>query len=327
MKTLTKQSLAALLSIAPALVQADTTVFSDNFSSSTINGASIPTGTSTSYDVASSKNATTSIAAADLKMGIAATTSGFVEAQAIFASSAVSLTGIGDSIRLTATFTDTLNLLNGSSSFICYGLYNSAGSLPLTGLTSSGLSATAGSPNSTGGVQLWQGYVGRIAGSGGNSSVYLRPQQSGLDTSSQNQDLIGNNWGGGAYDTPGGATLGTTVSTLSLTTSAQYTLAFSLTLTAANTYDVSSILYDGAGTGGTVLSSQTVSASGANFLTSSFDGLALGYRHSGTSLATTIDINSITVTANINAVPEPTSATLLGGAVVLLGLLRRQQRA
>lgn len=327
MKTLTKKSLLALLSLAPALVQADTTIFNDNLSSSTINGASIPTGTSTSYDVASSKNATTSIAAGDLKMGMAATTSGFVQAQAVFASSAVSLTGVGDSIRLTATFTDTLNLLNGTSSFICYGLYNSAGSLPLTGLTSSGLSATAGSPNSTGGVQLWQGYVGRLAGSGGSSSVYLRPQQSGVDTSSQNQDLIGNNWGGGAYDTPGGTTLGSVASTLSLTVSAQYTLAFSLTLTAANTYDISSILYDGVGTGGTVLSTQTVSASGANFLTSSFDGLAIGYRHSGTSMATTIDINAITVTANISTVPEPSSAALVLSGITLLGMIQRSRRA
>lgn len=287
------------------------TVFSDNFSTSTLNGASIPTSTSTSYDIASSKNSTTSsIAANDLKILIPATTSGFVEAQAIFANSPVTLVIMGDYLDLTASFTASANVISGTSgtsSFLCYGLFDSDGSAPLTNLANAGLSATLGSTNSTGGVQGWIGYVSRVAPATGSSTLITRPAQSGADTSSQNQDLIGNNWGGGAFDTPAGFTLGTLASTSSLTDLQQYTLSFRITLTAANTYGIESKIYNGVGTNGPVLFNQSATASGGNFLTSDFDSLAIGYRYSGVSAASALDVNDLTVTTSVAIGGGPTN--------------------
>lgn len=291
---------ALLSSVAPGRAA---TVFSDNFSSSTLNGTSVPTTSATSYDIASSKNSSgCSIAAGNLKIVIPATTSGFVEAQARFATAPVTLGTTGDHLEFTATFTATANIISGSSgagSFLCYGLFNSAGTTPLTVLANSGLSTTLSSPNSTGGVQGWQGYVSRVGIATANSTIITRPAQSGADTSSQNQDLIGNNWGGGAFDTPAGVTLGTLTSTISLTDLQQYTLTFRLTLTAANTYSIESKLYSGVGTNGSVVFSQGATASGTDFLTSSFDGLVLGYRYSGGSAASTLDVSSLSVTTSL----------------------------
>lgn len=279
------------------------TIFTDSFATSTINGPSTPTSSATSYDIASSKNSSAcSIAAGDLKILLPATTSGFVQAQARFASTPVPLTNSGDYLELTAAFTATANVISGGSgagSFLCYGLFNSGGSAPLTVLANSGLSTTLGSPNSTGGVQGWQGYVSRVGIATATSTIITRPAQSGVDTSSQNQDLIGNNWGGGAFDTPAGVTLGSLTSTSSLSDLQQYTLTFRLTLTAASNYSIESKLYSGLGTNGSVVFSQSATASGADFLTSSFDGLVLGYRYSGASAASTLNVSSFTVTTSL----------------------------
>jgi hypothetical protein len=49
-------------------------------------------------------------------------------------------------------------------------------------------------------------------------------------------------------------------------------------------------------------------------LTTSFDGLALGYRYNGTSGAATLNVNSIQVTATL--VPEPASMSCVAAALV-----------
>src|SRR5580704_2982685 len=95
--------LALLAVIAPLCVsRAQTTFFTDNFSNgSTTNQVSIPGGTptasSTSYDIASTKGTVVTIAPNLLHMTLgAATSSGFLEAQALFATNAISLNASND---------------------------------------------------------------------------------------------------------------------------------------------------------------------------------------------------------------------------------------
>jgi hypothetical protein len=110
-----KMAFALLLAAAPLGAMAQTTIFTDTFNhGSTLNGTSTPGGTptasSTSYDIASTKAANTgpAIASGDLTLKLnAATTSGFLEAQALFTSTPFALNAVGDYINLTYTFTDT----------------------------------------------------------------------------------------------------------------------------------------------------------------------------------------------------------------------------
>jgi hypothetical protein len=320
-----------MLCLLPAAASADT-VFSDNFSSSTLNGANFtPTAGSTSYQITASKNTGTdsTMGSGALRLSLdTATTSGFLEAQALFASAPITLASVGDAISLQFTFTAANILKDGTSgngSWLCFGLYNSGGTAPLANgpLKNSGLTTTASNPNSSGGVSLWQGYNTRIGSNTVNATMYTRPTQTLADTSSQNQDLIGSNWGGGAYDTPTGQTLGTTPSTVLLTDGQQATVTFTLTLSQATELTLNARVYSGVGTGGTQLFTQTATATGANFLTSSFDGLAIGYRQSGPSADPALTINSLQVDTSL--VPEPATATLAG--LGLLGLLMGHRRS
>ncbi|MFM1903064.1 MAG: hypothetical protein RLZZ440_964, partial [Planctomycetota bacterium] len=301
----------------------ETVIFHDDFTTgSTLNGESIPGGTAeasfTSYDIASTKNATNSAidaTAGTMTLQIPGTTSGFFEAQAIFTSTPVSLATVGDRIRLQYTFTAANNILSsdlaviGTGSGLYTGLYNSGGVKPYTTLDSSGLSATEGSEYATGGTQLWQGYVSRVmysdGVSSGSSAFITRPEQTGPTTSSQNQDLLFNNNGSGAYDNPTGTSLGGTGG-LSLTPDQPYTLSYLVELTDASTFQLTTSLYDGVDTSGTELFTLSRSSGPDTFLTSTFDGLAIGYVYKGTSNGTVpLTINSITVSANGSAPPGP----------------------
>jgi hypothetical protein len=292
-------------------------VFNDTFGTSSLNPSTYPTVTSSStgYDIAATKNQSpaSSIASGHLKFGMAATTSGLNESQALFASSAQALTTAGDFIDCTLVFTNANNLLAGGTNAALYlGLYNSGGTAPVSGLSSSGLTSTAGNTTfATGGTQLWQGYVGRVVGSGGNNITYTRPQQNGAGDSSANQDLVGNNAGGGLYNNPAGTQVGSGVaSTAALTNGSVYTEELMITLNADGSESITSNLFSGSGTGGSLLAGNTVTT-GTTPLASSFDGLALGWRQSGTSVATQLDVNSITVqTGTAVTTPEPTLLAL-----------------
>lgn len=299
-------------------------VFQDTFGAgSSLNPASYPTPTSTStgYTVASTKNSTSSLASGDLKLAMAATTSGIVQTQAKFP--AVSLAAAGDFVQMTTVFTATNNMLaGGTSSFLYQGLFNSGGFNPATGLASSGLNTTAGSAFATGNAANWQGYVARFAQNTANNLVYTRPLQNGAGTSSANQDLVGNNAGGGTYNNPVGVQVGggTTSTLAALTNASTYTSDMIITLNGDGTANITSALYSGNTATGTPLATQTVVAP-ATLLATSFDSLTLGYRQSGTSVATQIDYNSITISTN--DVPEPTALALVGSAVAF-GLRRRR---
>jgi fibronectin-binding autotransporter adhesin len=296
-------------------------VFTDNFlNGSTTGSTSIPGGTPTasftSYTIASTKNATASaISSGTLTLSMAATTSGFAEIQAVFSSAPVKLESLGDQINLQYTFVNRSNILSGTginnaSSYLWTGLYDTgtAATPPLTTLANSGLNATGTTGNVTGGVQDWRGFVQRIAGVGGNTQSVTRPAQSG--TTSANQDLIGNNVGGGAFNSPAGTTLQATGSTQGLPSQlvvgGTYTMDYTLTLLDSSTMSVQSFLYDGSGTSGAVLVSQRRLASGTNLLTTQFGGLAVGFRYSGSSAGPVVmDITSLSIRATNAPAPPP----------------------
>lgn len=334
-------AMAAVLAAASFAATA-APVFTDTFTDgSTVGGASVPGGTpsasTTSYDIASTKNsATSAISGGVLSVVIPATTSGFSEAQAIFTSSPVTLASVNDSINLRYVFTAAANVMTGTgmsnSSQLWTGLYNSSASLPLTTLANTGLTTTATSGSIlTAGVAPWKGFVQRIASTGtngaGSSSIYTRPAQT-TGTSSAVQELLGNAVGGGAYNGPAGTTLRTLSGSAApaLTVGQQYTVDYTLTLLGTGTLGITTGLFSGSGTGGALLFTASGTASGGNFLTSSFDGLAIGYRYNGGSAASSLNLNSITVSSSL--VPEPASfgaAAVAGLAMAVL--VRRRQRS
>lgn len=335
------RSLALFAALVCAAVAADAApVFTDNFTNgSTVGSASVPGGSSvasfTSYNIASTKNASASaISAGVLTIGIPATTSGFYEAQAIFTSTPVSLAAANDAITLRYVFTDSANILTGTglsnSSALWTGLYNSASSLPLTTLANTGLTTTQTTGSIlTAGVAPWQGFVMRIAATGtngaaGSSQIYTRPAQT-TGTSSAVQELLGNNVGGGAYNGPTGVTLRTLSGSGSptLTVGQQYTVDYTITLLGTGTLGITGNLFSGVGTGGPLLFTATGTASGGNALTSSFDGLAIGYRYNGTSVASSLNVNSIEVTTTL--VPEPATVSFVASAGLAALLLRRRR--
>jgi len=330
---------ALLASVAMSVDAAP--IFTDTFTNgSTVGSASVPGGTptasTTSYDIASTKNSTTSaITSGTLQVVIPSTTSGFSEAQAVFSATPVTLAAVNDSINLRYTFTATANVLTGTgmgnTSQLWTGLYNSGSSLPLTTLANSALTATStsGAILSTG-VANWQGYVSRIAATGTNgagaSQLYTRPAQT-TGTSSAVQELLGNAVGGGAYNGPTGVTLRTLSGSAApaLTVGQPYTVDYTLTMLGTGSLGITSNLFSGVGTGGPLLFSASGTASGGNVLTTSFDGLALGYRYNGTSGAATLNVNSIQVTATL--VPEPASIAVASGlGMAVLIYARRRLR-
>ena len=314
------------LFLTTAVGWAQTTFFTDNFSNgSTTNLASVRGGTPaasfTSYDIGASKTTIgyTTVSPNDLRLTLnAATGSGYVEAQAMFATngSPVVLTSPGnDYIEVDIVFTNTGGslLFGGAKSALWVGLYNSGGSAPLPGgvLANSGLTTTAGSPYATGNCANWQGYVGGMCADNDNTQTRTRPIQNGSQTYSADQELLGNNISGGTYNNPGGTAIETVspTPTITLTSGATYTLDLTIWLTSATSMTISNTLYNGAGTGGTVLFSHG-SASGAitnaTFLTSSFDGLGFGVLNSSSpSMNPVMDISSITITGHSTVVSGP----------------------
>jgi hypothetical protein len=313
-------------------------VFNDNLSSSTLDqstvsypNAATPTSTSTNYDIASSKEAvggtpTSSLSSGDLSLYMVSTSSGVNEVQALFTTTPVALSTIGNAIEITSTFKNTGGLNQNSSSDIDMGLYSSGGNAPYSNLqngsstsnTVTGLVNTEINDNA-GGVQNWAGYESDYFG-GSSTKEYSRPAQA-TSTNNADQALLAEGQTGGPTGTQATYTSQNSSESL-LTVGNTYTDELLITLTSAGTYTLTEALYNGSTDTGTQVGTNTVGTITA-LSSGGFDGLALGYRESD-SMAAEMDISSIEVTTNV-AIPEPTSFSLLvlGGA----GLLSRRRKA
>jgi autotransporter-associated beta strand protein len=297
----------AALSVAALQSSQAATFFTEDFAhGSTLNQPPVnPTATSTSYEVISSKSwsPAPSLTSGDLKFGIAATTSGTIEVQALFTNSPIALVVEGDYVEMTITFTNTGGLLTGAGA-LGFGLYNSGHVFPVSG----GLNGTAVSSqtaNATGGVQNWAGYVGQLGFSGSNSRIMTRAAQTGTDN--RNQDLVTSGSGTLSYGTPSAVTVGTasTTPSLTLTNGQAYTEDLIITLSSSNTLYITNTFYSGPTATGTPLSQFGAEATGA-LLASQFDALAIGWRETGNQ-TTTMDISSIRVTGQTTPVTSPPS--------------------
>jgi pectin methylesterase-like acyl-CoA thioesterase len=304
---------------APPFLRAQTAIFTDTFGSSTTNATSTPGGTpsasSTSYDLASTKDGRTcTIGPGKFTVKLAGgTTAGYIEAQAIFASTPVQLVNVGDSITLTVAFTNTAGtlLIGGSGSVIDAGLfYSGSPSVPPLGVSPWLVNAGLGSGTTfpTGFCQNWQGYVTQLSSNTLASKVYTRTNQTSANNA--NQDLLFSGSGTGLYNAPGGTQLGANFTGgPTLVSGAKYTMSFTILLAAAGQVAVTNSLFDVSGNllctyGGT-------SSGGATFINNGnyFDGLAIGVANKGTSFNPTMDISKITVTKNVYVAPVITALT------------------
>ena len=156
----------------------------------------------------------------------------------------------------------------------------------------------------------------------GIPAIVTRPAQTG--SKNNNQDLLSDNASTYSYSHPVGDALTTsdTPLALPLTAGNQYTEDFLIALTGANTYTITSNLYAGnADTGTPIAAASGSNTAPADFLTSSFDGMAFGWRYSSSITSTPeMDINSVTV----SVMPEPATVGVLGFAGVALLARRRR---
>jgi autotransporter-associated beta strand protein len=325
-----------LLGAAPLAATAQTTFFTDNFSNgSTTNQLSVPGGTptasSTSYDLATSKNTTTcTIGPGLLRCRLSsATSSGYWEAQALFTTNAVGLGVAGDYIDIAIVFTNSQGTLLAAPGTIkdeiWIGLYNSGaapGTInpPVAGvLTNAGLTTTAGSAFATGNCELWAGYACRVL-NGAGSRIATRPVQNNGGTASSNQELLGNGVSGGAYNNPGGTAYTGTSQTYTLATSGAYTLDFRITLDPAGSGSLifSNALFSGVGTGGALVFSNATTSTTVPIVALSFDGLAFGaFNSSSPSANPQMDVSSITISGQSTCVTFPPNITAQPQAVTV----------
>ena len=309
-KILNLQVLFTLLVVAAPLAgTAQTTFFSDNFASgSTLTNATPanPTATSTAYQIISQKQwaSATGMTAHDLKAGIAGSTSGEFQIQALFANTAVPLTAPGDYIQLTIVFTNTSGLLTEAGQ-LGIGLYNSGQVKPLAGgMNGSASSSTTGV---TDGAQNWQGYAAQVNYNGAASRIMTRPAQS--ETTGNNQDLITQGSSTASYT--GEANVGSTATpTLVLTAGSTYTEVLNITLNAANSLAITNLLYSGPNTNGTLMGQFGGVATNTTYLTGGFDSLAFGYFARASASVNTVDISSILVSGSVTAISGPPTITL-----------------
>ena len=314
----TKLILVSLLASGLLAAKADT-FFSDTFGSgSTVNQSpttNIST-TATSYQTLAGGAATSSIAANALGLTFPTGTSILGEVMGLFTNSPMSLNVAGDTIAITVVFTNKQNILSGVASAnasINIGLFNSGNVSP-----NQGNIVLGNSVNMTGGSQNWIGYAARIF-TNGNATIFTRPVQTSGKT--QDQDLLFTGASSTtAFNNPGGTSLGSTAGTVTLAQGGTYTLYFSITLTGANALQITNTLYSGVGTGGSVLFTQTKAASGGTYLTSSFNGFAVGWRNSSASTqVSAITISSITVSGNITGGGTPSITTQPDAVTVSTG--------
>ncbi|MEA3188356.1 MAG: hypothetical protein QOD99_2186 [Chthoniobacter sp.] len=300
--------LAGYVSGMTTFMRADTVVFNDTFGGgSTINNATpspTPAINKTAYQQISAKAfQTTSVASGHMKYGLPATTSAVNMIEALFTQYPVVLTGSNDSIQTTFTFTPQAAMLDATGGGLFFGVYNAAQIQPVPG----GLNGTVGT-GTAGSAQNWQGYANRIMiGSGVTTGIFTRPAQTAAGAN--NQDVC--------YSYASGVTLNSIANPIiSLSASTQYTGVFTVTKTSDTALTITSNLYQGGDASGVQLFTETGTATG--IVSGTFDALALGFRATGTTGGTHIqimDVNNVevTTTASTTVVPvitlQPASQT------------------
>jgi fibronectin-binding autotransporter adhesin len=296
-------ALAAFLAVTP--LAADATVFfSDTFTNgSTVSSLSpsAPTATNAAYQEISSKawapNPPT-IGTGGLQFGFVSTGAGSGEIQALFATNAIALVETGDNIQLAIVFTNTSGICTVSGQ-LGIGLYNSAGqNQPLPGGTNNAVSSII---ISGGYVRDWVGYMAILGGPANSSRIFTRPAQP--TDAGNSQDLVCNGSSSQAY--LNAATIGSIYGGITLSAGAGYTEVFSITKVDASTLGITNTIYDGVGTGGTILTNYGGTATGGTKLTESFDGLAIGYRARASGASNTFNITSIEVSGSVTTVSGP----------------------
>lgn len=269
-------------------------VFTDTFSSSSVDSSSPgePTPAGTGYEIISSKswNPQPSLSPGHLQFGIGTTTSGIIEAQALFTNTPFALVNAGDSISLVVTFTNNSGLLTEPGS-LGFGLYNSGGNYPVPGGMDGSLSGS-GTGNAMGNAQTWLGYVGQLSYPGIDSQILTRPAQAG--TFDISQELLTT---GSSASYAGPVTVGTasTAPSITLIAGNPYTEALTITFAGTNTLAITNSFYAGVSTNGALLSRFGGISSGSTYLTNSFDALAIGWRAEANTNSSAIDINRISV--------------------------------
>jgi autotransporter-associated beta strand protein len=299
---------ALLLAAAPFAATAQTTFFSDSFTNgSTLNQPpATPTPTNTSYQsYIGTPGGLASISPGHLTM-TNNSSSVVQEFVGLFTNSPIALSQVGDYMAISVVFVNSNNILSGSdtaNSTINIGLFNSGGVAPNQG------NITLNTGNTTGGTQGWVGYIGRIFWSG-NANILTRPAQTANGTTSQNQDaLFSNASSTQAFNSPAGTGLGNTVSAVTLTNGSTYTFELVIYLNTPSSLAITNTLYNGAGTGGSVIFTQTKTATNATFVTGGFNGMAVGWRNASATQPNAMDISSIQITGQSTVVTTPPTIT------------------
>ena len=257
-----------------------------------------PTASFTSYEIGSGKNASFSTNfPGHLQVITSATSSGNTEAQALFTRFPVTLATNGDYIELDVTFVDQTNVLNGlggNGTGPYIGLYNSGGVAPLAGtlLWNGGLSSSL-TTAATGGTRNWVGYdAGMLRGLSAASAWNISGRIVQTTANNLCQELLfGAQTVGGVNANPAVFPFPT-----NLFVGSNYTAQLKITLSTPTTLTVSNALYIGSDTTGQSVWTNVANNTGANFLTTNFDGLAVGARPGGGGMWTN-DFTSIKVIA------------------------------
>ena len=317
-------SFAVTVTLTLSAAGQTTVLFHDTFQSgnlSKLNPANAaqatPTSTTTAYEIASSKNATTTtVAAGALTLSTASTSSGYTEAQALFTTTPATLNTPGQYIEIEVTFTDTTNVFNGfanNNEELNLGLFNSGGgSGPTNGtaLWSSGLSSSL-SGNTNGGCKGWVGYSGAFSYSSNAtlqaSDIASRPVQTGV-----NNLVQGIGYNSGYSGSANVVTLNGVAAEPRLATGSQYTSDLRIYYISSTALGITNTLYNGVGNTGTVFSAGgwtgQFGAQTASPLTMTFDGLDVAIRPTG-SVATTLPVNGITVSLVTPVAPSISGLT------------------
>lgn len=304
---------ALFLAAAPLAATAQTTFFSDNFTTgSTLNQSPTTnlTGTATAYQTyigLTGGNTTSTIAPNDLNLTLPNSGAVLGELVGLFTNSAVALTTNGDYIDIRVVFVNSNILcgLDAGTASLHIGLFNSGGVPPNQG------NITTGTGSASGGTMTWQGYFSRLY-ENGPSGIYTRPSQSANGLTSQNQDLLFTGASTSqAFNNPKSATIGSTVATVvSCSPGLTYTLQLVISYNGAGSVSISNALYSGSGVSGTpinVITNQI--ATNATFLTSAFDGFAIGWRNATTAQLSMADIASIQVIGQSTGNTNPPTIT------------------